>query len=374
MKKIITYTLLFVILFSCSKDELNVLPPNTIWEKELYRGNDDQQFNNIEQNSYALQNTPDNGFVVALNEELRKYSAEGDSLWQKSYTQPIKAIQKINNEEYLLCGNTEDQIWIAKTNADWDVIWETQFDFEASQPPFIKAIAIGNDGYYLAFRIGQNENARSRLYKVNLNGNLAWEKQFISQKSIEIHSMKINSAGNLFAVGGANRNSTYTTKPWFAQIDNNNGSILKEEIFEDKDIIIDDRDKYEHFSSIQERSNGDFILLINSDYNSDVIILNEANEIQYRNDLRSSNFHSMTPIKDNHWLLLNQGNHDNYCFAKLDDNGHRIWQLRFSEISDFGEILPRYGISTCQLTDGNYILLSQTYNRDAYFITKIEQD
>lgn len=366
MKKYFFYILLLTSLISCSKDELNILPPDLDWEINIFESYNDNSgnyinFNNIPDNIYALESTSDNGFILAINGNIQKYNSDGDSIWQKSYSEPIEAIKNIENDDHLLYSSSSDSFWIAKTNSNWELTWEKSILFEANSSPFIQSITKGNDGYYIAIRISNNPYSHSRLYKFDFNGNLIWQNKFPDLELASISAVEIGNDGFLYIAGGASTNSSRAAKPWFAKI-GDNGRIVENYFLEDEEN--------DFITGIQERTNGDFILVRSKlNYYSEIIIVNKEGEVKYQNETGgintgNSRFWSFEETQHGEWLLSGEYFFNNSVFAKVDENGHRTWQIILNNSSNF---IYKFSIASCQLTDESYVFLTKSNNDPDYY-------
>lgn len=373
MRQIFIYSCLIFIAFSCSKDsidELNVLPPELAWEKGIYQiyEYDDSLRQNIiihqiQENKYAIERTSDNGFVIAVNGYIDKYNAEGDSLWSKNFSGEVSAIQILTNNEYLLGGTKDGNIWIAKTDDNWNILWEQSLGTSVKE---VTAMEETPDGVVIAGLNGSN----SWLTKLDDNGTILWEQKFERSGLEEIQAVEIAQNGNILTIGNAGDIGIYPLKGgtdiWITNI-SADGNIIWEKIYGGAGN--------DEGHGIQQNADGNFIISGQNTEkynNSWIATIDETGTVQSEDRKGNSNFHIFDEMPNGDFILLGtyytngfMGTGSSFLsFAKINDNAERVWQRNVPTYYSFNE---NRSIAATQLTDGSYVTLTTDSDFDDGF-------
>lgn len=373
MRQIFIYSCLIFIAFSCSKDsidELNVLPPELAWEKSIYQiyEYDDSLRQNIiihqiQENKYAIERTSDNGFVIAVNGYIDKYNAEGDSLWSKNFSGEVSAIQILTNNEYLLGGTKDGNIWIAKTDDNWNILWEQSLGTSVKE---VTAMEETPDGVVIAGLNGSN----SWLTKLDDNGTILWEQKFERSGLEEIQAVEIAQNGNILTIGNAGDIGIYPLKGgtdiWITNI-SADGNIIWEKIYGGAGN--------DEGHGIQQNADGNFIISGQNTEkynNSWIATIDETGTVQSEDRKGNSNFHIFDEMPNGDFILLGtyytngfMGTGSSFLsFAKINDNAERVWQRNVPTYYSFNE---NRSIAATQLTDGSYVTLTTDSDFDDGF-------
>lgn len=376
MQKTFIYLILVLFFYACNDnlDELNVLPPNNTWTKNLtlYRYDTSGSFltvNEIVKSKYAIESTFDNGFVIPMNGNLKKYNASAQLLWEKNFLGTIQRVQALTNNEYLLAGLKNDENWIAKTDENWNILWEQSLAYAGA----LTSIAETTDGLILAI----TDAADSWVLKYDDNGNFLWEQKFERSGMENIQAVDISPDGNVIAVGSASvveiEGSKGGSDIWLINMDKD-GNIVWEKAY-------GTTQKDEGYG-IRVTEDG-FIILgkkdIKDDSNSSIFRLNKDGKLKSEHSHGYSIFNTLDEMQSGDFMLVGKYTEGvDYgesefalSFAKMNEDGERVWQSDFGYNSYSREHEP---IAICQLTDGSYIFftVNEDYDFGSFILYKME--
>jgi hypothetical protein len=179
---------------------------------------------------FSVQQTTDGGYILCGNMEssgdnntdiwLIKTDAKGNRIWDKAFggnkDDISNAVQQTTDGGYIVCGNTESygagnsDIWLIKTDADGNKLWDKTFGGEEYDEG--RSVQETADGGYILCGITKPYGDRdeyskllsfSRLVKTDIEGNKIWEKTFgikPEQLAIEPEQFANYSAPNGYMV------------------------------------------------------------------------------------------------------------------------------------------------------------------------------
>lgn len=367
MRQFIILIGLLLFTLACSKDtldELNILPPDLDWESTLYNIyttnilNNDSIITRIHHSKYAIESTSDNGFVIAVNGYIEKYNSMGESLWNKTFDSYINYIEQLSNDEYLIGGEKDGAIWVAKTDNNWNILWERIVQSHSTAE--LTAIAETTDGLIIGGVTGNSNSTDVWLIKLDDNGNELWEHNLEHSGADYLKDIEITRDGNILTVGHSNSmellNAADSYDAWVTNLDKD-GTLIWEKLYGGLDL--------DEGYGIQENDDGDFILL--AYYQDDIrsgtslSILDNDGEIKFHNHHETSYFSVFDELPNGDFLLT--GGFSTYyagyfynAITKLDQNGARVWQRNYNNLNIYSDIET---ITGCKMTDGSYILLSR---------------
>ena len=148
----------------------------------------------------SLQQTTDDGYIMCGNFRSSKYDnsaiwliktdAEGNKIWDKTFKENKgglgNSIQQTTDGGYIVCGTMElygddnDDIWLIKTDAEGNKLWDRTFGGEHDNVG--RSVQQTTDGGYIlcglmSYRASDTSySAWIRLIKTNADGNTLWDK------------------------------------------------------------------------------------------------------------------------------------------------------------------------------------------------------
>jgi hypothetical protein len=142
----------------------------------------------------SAQVTSDGGYILAgytmsfgsgdADVWLLKVSAEGDSLWSRTFGGPARdlcyKVRQTSDGGFILAGNTDSygagstDFWMIKTNEDGDSLWSRTFGLTG--PDECHSIQQTSDGGYILVGVGSSSGIRPWLVKTDANGDSLWSR------------------------------------------------------------------------------------------------------------------------------------------------------------------------------------------------------
>ncbi|MBN2463891.1 MAG: hypothetical protein JXB43_09885 [Dehalococcoidia bacterium] len=171
----------------------------------------------------SVQQTLDGGYIIcgkggslgAFDDDtwLIKTDAEGNKLWDKTFGGKRRddsgnAVQQTTDGGYIICGNTsswgaDDQdIWVIKTDADGNKLWDKTFGGSGSNDG--NAVQQTTDGGYIVCGTTESNGDSAKdtlMIKIDADGNKLWDKTFGSEKDDEGNSVQQTADGGYIICG-----------------------------------------------------------------------------------------------------------------------------------------------------------------------------
>ncbi|MCC6867158.1 MAG: hypothetical protein IT280_13470, partial [Ignavibacteria bacterium] len=134
-----------------------------------------------------------------------KIDSSGNIVWFKKYSGNIvftgHDIIKSNDGGYLVCGTAFYNIgYIFKIDSQGEIEWE-KFYPAGYVKYFNKILSLQSNGYLLAGTVSnaQNDTTRGLLCKIDISGNIIWEKDYIVNVNTSFYGLNINNNGYLLS-------------------------------------------------------------------------------------------------------------------------------------------------------------------------------
>ena len=336
MKKKLLILIHIFLIYSCSKSVDNIIPNNNIglintWEYSNGSNNDD--------NSYSIEETNDNGFVItgltksSGSEDMfvTKIDSGGIQIWTQTYGGKFgSSIKKTSDGGFIIVGNhgfNGGNIYLVKINEFGDMQWSETYGSpnENSSSPWTLTFESGydveqtSDGGYIISGLSDNT---TYILKVDINGIIEWTK-FISGKGGKIE--QTDDGGFIIC----NHESLGLTTNYYdikLTKTNNTGNIEWTSYYGGFNTVPD------YSSDVQQTFDGGYIIIGNT-----------------------------YPFF---------GIHNDIIFIKTNNEGVEEW------IREYGGPYQDMGISIKQTNDGGYISTGYSYlnNTNDLFIMKLNSD
>jgi hypothetical protein len=277
---------------------------------------------------HSIQQTMDGGYIMCGDKSkgiwLIRTDADGNKLWDKMFDAEFDddglSVQQTTDGGYIVCGNrrsgghyNSEDIWLIKTDADGNKLWDKAFGGEDGDPA--GSVQQTRDGGYILCGSTSSYGAGSYdiwLIKTDADGNKLWEKIFGDKLCDWGHSVKQTVDGGYIICGSTEERYTggaiTDADIWLIKTDVD-GNKLWDNKF---DGLLDDCGY-----SVQQTTDGGYIVCGITGYWS-------------RND-------------GDVWLV------------KTDANGNKLWDKKF------GGWGSNQGYSVQQTADGGYILCGTTF-------------
>jgi len=194
-----------------------------VWEKR-YGSRYSGSYTGIYDEAYSIVKASDSGYFITGslkgnidccgNSFLMKISANGDSLWTKSYSEALGySIAQTNDGNIIISGSSNisgQNAYLLKTDPAGAVIWEkfyapTGYDYGTA------IVQTLDGGYALAGYASTSASANPdvSLYKINSNGSLVWAKKFGGSNVDQGFGIAGNPDGGFCITGLSNTGGSY---------------------------------------------------------------------------------------------------------------------------------------------------------------------
>lgn len=227
---------------------------NKLWDRKF-------SGDNTLDRSHSVQQTTDGGYIVCgetipyLSGDsdiwLIKTNADGNKLWDKKFSglgdSIGNAVQLTMDGGYIVAGETRvssdfnGSVWLIKTDADGNKLWDRIFDGEENDIPefyyYVRAVQQITDGGYI---VGGTEDKQSTeagsynawLMKTDADGNKLWNKKWGGNRDSYGHGVQQTVDGGYVICGTTTQTSEPSRKSaiWLIKTDAE-GNILWDETF-----------------------------------------------------------------------------------------------------------------------------------------------
>jgi len=331
---------------------------------------------------FSVQQTSDGGYILLGTTYsfgagsgdiwLIKTDADGNKIWERTFGGSKGewgySVQQTSDDGYILLGETcsfgagECDVWLIKTDADGNAQWDKTFGGRESD--FGTSVQQTSDGGFIL--LGQTSSFKAGEYdvwliKTDADGNVQWDKIFSRNDWDVSRSVQQTSDSGYILLGYTASFITKRFDVWLVKTDAN-GNIEWERTFGGSE---DDRGY-----SMQQTSDSGFILLgytasFGTEGSPDVWLIKtdaDGNRLWDRT-FGGSDCDKGTSVQqtsDGGYILLGstcsfgiEGSWDVWLI-KTDASGNKEWD------KTFGGRGSDYGTSAQQASDGSYILLGTT--------------
>jgi hypothetical protein len=350
--------------------------PNDWWEWFKTFGGSDRDWGN------SVQQTRDGGFIVVgttlsfgageADVWLIKTDADGNKLWEKTFGGSDwdvgNSVQQTSDGGFILVGTTlsfgagEADVWLIKTDADGNKLWEKTFG--GSDRDVGNSVQQTSDGGFIlvgetaSFGAGEDD---VWLIKTDADGNKLWEKTFGGSGWDDGWSVQQTSDGGFIIVGATASFGAGGFDVWLIKTDAD-GNKLWEKTFGGDNLDVG--------LSVQQTSDGGFIIvgetwsfgagwadvwLIKTDADGNKLWektfggsgWDEGSSVQQTSDggfIIVGDTESFGAGEADVWLI------------KTDADGNKLWE------KTFGGSSYDYGYSVQQTSDGGFIIVGETWS------------
>lgn len=208
---------------------------------------------------YDIKKTPDNGFIVGgmsrsvgnfngFNFYLVKYDSTATVEWQRDYftgsysgilSMGMYNVEVTPDSGYICTGLSGSRNRVIKTDALGNVEWDQTYGDPLQAGTDIE-IMPNQSGYMLLSTkdLGSSQNYRKIhiLYRLDMQGDTLWTKEYDSGHSNLRHGRITLTAGGELAIASYNYQSASNRDGWVAKLDTANGAILWETFLKNYDI------------------------------------------------------------------------------------------------------------------------------------------
>jgi hypothetical protein len=344
--------------------------PSWEWAKTFGGSKDDEGF--------SVQQTSDGSFIIVGRTEsfgageddvwLIKTDADGNKLWEKTFggirDDQGHSVQQTSDGGFILVGNTESfgagdaDVWLIKTDADGNKLWEKTFG--GSRYDYGYSVRQTSDGGFIIVGYTASFGARDVwLIKTDANGNKQWDRTFGGSDSDVGYSVQQTSDGGFIIVGYTVSFGAGKDDVWLIKTDAN-GNKQWDRTFGGS--------VWDGGSSVQQTSDGGFIIVGGTASFgaglADVWLIktDASGNKQWDRTFGGSVWDwgsSVQQTRDGGFILVGgtrsfgAGDADVWLI-KTDASGNKLWDRTF------GGSRWDWGNSMQQTRDGGFILVGET--------------
>ncbi|OGN95123.1 MAG: hypothetical protein A2Z75_08070 [Chloroflexi bacterium RBG_13_50_10] len=243
----------------------------------------------------------------------------GPSLqWSKTFAGGhANSAQQTMDGGYIVCGSSSEDIWLMKTDAQGNKLWDKTFDAEFEDEGF--SVRQTADGGYIVCgdrrSAGYYNSEDIWLIKTDADGNKLWDKTFGGEDSDPGASVQQTTDGGYIVCGSTASYGTGSYDTWLIKTDAD-GNKLWDKTFGGENMA-------DWGNSAQQTTDGGYVVCGSTE---------------------SHNRSSLVSDEDG-WLI------------KTDADGNKLWDRKFDGLWDDS------GYSVQQTEDGGYIICGITASR-----------
>jgi hypothetical protein len=281
------------------------------------------------------------------------------------------SIEQTPEKDYIVVGSTSSKgaggfdVYLFKTDSSGSLLWEKTFG-GTGYDEGISIQKTADGGYIIVGSTSSGGIGASNLYliKIDVDGNLIWEKTFNDGNFDGIRSVKQTSDGGFIIVWSTDSQGSAGYDVLLMKTDNA-GNLVWKNTFGDNDKNIG--------ASVQETTDGGFIITGSTgDWSSEIYIFlvktdNAGNLLWEKTFGMGSKYNVAAEIQitpDGGYIIIGKTNKlnagsDDILLIKTDKDGNLLWE------KTFGGSRADYGYSIHSVADGGYIIVGDTYSKGA---------
>lgn len=251
------------------------------------------------------------------------------------------------------------QIYAVKTDLYGNVVWENTFisDDSIQEGQLIKHLDDGNSIIVGSSKISASATSSPFMLKIDSYGDLMWKKNFIVNYNLLVNDIAITT-NNIFLVGESYRYSTSLPDTYIAKY-NLDGTIVDT-------VTKGNALKSETFSKIFTKSNGDIVVIGNSNLSGSVslVTISEYASSLYTSklykelDAEKSQYIKDAIYADNCFYLLIDEDNAYTKVIKLSSDYTKIWET---------ESIPNFTGKSITLNNAGEIYIAGEYGSQIQF-------
>ncbi|MFZ0544957.1 MAG: PQQ-binding-like beta-propeller repeat protein [Candidatus Promineifilaceae bacterium] len=262
---------------------------------------------------------------------ISKFTADGDLVWQLEmggyFSQKAYDVIPLDDGQFLLAGTDLGEIsdgWLARIDADGTVLWQKRYGNDKVNR-FSSGVRTSDGNIVLAgttWKTSSYQSGDGWLMKVNLNGDILWQKSFDNYWSDFFTDIVEMENGDLVASGGTN--SAFATQyAWAVKFDPN-GNLIWQREWPDPDHVIG-------LYSVVDAENG-WLIFAGTHYNESpvgwLIALNEETGVPVWEKVYGS-----TADSDRFSKIISAGDSDLFVVGETESYSanRRGWALKVAE-------------------------------------------
>lgn len=300
------------------------------------------------------------------------HSQAPDTVWNKWFNgggiENAKDIIQIDDDEYIVCGRMNFNIWLLRINSNGDSLWSFSYGEEALESP-LDMISTKDSGFVILSEISLSAGMKFKLTKFSNSGDSLWTKTFGGSGNSYARSVFETKDNGFLIWAQTNIFNPDNMVDWLLKTDSH-GDTLWTKTYSD---TIGNSGR-----SAIETSKGEYIIAGNiecslidtlvSSYPSDLYVAkfdtvgNLLWEKSYGNLKTNDGANSIIESSDSNFIICgyqwnnDKGNYDGWLL-KLDNNGDTLWT------NTYGDDGWNKFKSVYQTSDKGFILAGTHYPR-----------
>jgi hypothetical protein len=268
------------------------------------------------------------------------------------------SVKQTQDGGYIICGDTSSygagnqDIWLVKTNAHGNKLWDKTFGGEKNEGGF--SVQQTTDGGYVVCGATDSYGAGSAdfwLVKTDASGNKLWDKTFGGAETDIANSVQQTTDGGYILCGSIKTQTGNDKEMWLIKTDAD-GNKLWDRTFSGKGVAAG--------VSVQQTADGGYIAcgrtasIAGDDYEVLITKTDASGNKEWDNIIGGDEQEhymgkAVQQTTDGGYIVYGSTGNMEVLLIKIDSKGDKLWDKKYRQIDEAGN-------SVQQTTDGGYIV------------------